>query len=66
MQHAGAAIKDAREAQGLSLRELAERAQVNAGYLSRVERGSRNPNPRWLASVIGALAENLGAPQEQQ
>lgn len=50
----------------MSLRELAERAGVSAGYLSRVERGSRNPNPRWLASVIDALADNLGAGLQEQ
>lgn len=48
-----------REAQGLTLRQLAEKAGVNHAYLSQVERGDKTPNPRWLRSVLDALADNL-------
>lgn len=44
-----------REAQGLSLRKLAEIAHTDAAYLSRVERGERTPSERWLRSVTQAL-----------
>ncbi len=56
---AGPAVRVMREAQGLTLRELAEKAQVNHAYLSQVERGDKIPNPRWMRAVLGALADNL-------
>lgn len=49
-----------RKAQGLSVRELAKLAEVNAGYLSRVENGHEDPTPRWLKSVTDALGKHLG------
>lgn len=56
----GNAIRMMREAQGLSQRELAERAGVNHSYLAQVERGEKlNPSPRWLASVADALGRHL-------
>lgn len=48
-----------REAQDLSLRELARLADVEPGYLSQVERGIKEPTPRWLASVTSALGRHL-------
>lgn len=59
MPHPGPAIKAIRQAQGLSLRELAESAQVDKGYLSRVERGIDTPTDRWVKSVEDALARHL-------
>lgn len=56
----GNAIRVVREAQGLSQRELAERAGVNHSYLAQVERGEKiNPSVEWLASVNQALADHL-------
>lgn len=55
----GSALRVMREAQGLTLRQLAEKAGVNHAYLSQVERGDKTPNPRWLRSVLDALADNL-------
>ncbi len=55
----GQALRVMRVAQGLTLRELAEKAGVNHAYLSQVERGDKTPNPRWLRSVTDALADNL-------
>lgn len=48
-----------RKAQGLSLRELARIAEVEPGYLSQVERGLRDPSPRWLKSITDALGKHL-------
>ena len=48
-----------REAQNLSLSELARLAEVQKGYLSRVERGLAEPTPRWLKSVTDALGKHL-------
>lgn len=60
MGNAGTAIRVLRQAQGLSLRELARLAEVEPGYLSMVERGLREPSPRWLKSVTDALGQHLG------
>lgn len=60
MHHEGTAIRIAREAQGLSLRELAALAGVDHAYLSRVERGvAAKPSERWKQAVIAALAARL-------
>lgn len=48
-----------RKAQGVSLRELARLADVQAAYLSKVERGLREPSPRWLKAVVDALGKHL-------
>lgn len=55
----GPAIRVMREAQGLTLRQLAEKAGTNYSYLSQVERGDKIPSARWLRSVLDALADNL-------
>lgn len=60
MGHAGHAIRALRKAQGLSLRDLAKLAEVNAGHLSQVENGKREPSPRWLKAVTDALGQHLG------
>lgn len=59
MAHAGTAIRAMREAQGLSLRQLAKLAEVEPGYLSQVERNKKDPSPRWLKAVTDALGKNL-------
>lgn len=61
MAHAGTAIRQLRKAQGLSIRGLARLAEVEASYLSAVERGLRHPTDRWVRSVTDALGENLAA-----
>lgn len=59
MTDAGHAIRTLRKAQNLPLRELARLADVEPGYLSQVERGLRDPSPRWLKSVTDALGHHL-------
>lgn len=59
MPHLGTVIHTMRKAQNLSLRELARLAEVEPGYLSKVERGLRDPSPRWLKSVTDALGKNM-------
>ncbi len=44
-----------REAQGRSIRDVAEAAGVDPGYLSRVERGVIRPSVDFLARVGKAL-----------
>lgn len=62
----GNAIREMREAQGMSQRELAERAGVNHSYLAQVERGEKtNPSERWLEAVSKALANHLAEEVQQ-
>ena len=53
----GVQIRDLRSDAGVGLRALAEAAGVDYGFLSRVERGIREPS----ISVLSAIAEALGA-----
>lgn len=55
----GPALRVMREAQGLTLRQLAEKSGTNYAYLSQVERGEKVPTSRWLRSILDALADNL-------
>lgn len=63
MPHAGTAIQIAREAQNLSIRELARRAEVDHSMLSRVERGVIEPSARWLKAVTDALGQHMAEQQ---
>lgn len=56
---AGPALRIMREAQNLTLRQLAEKSGTNHAYLSQVERGEKIPSARWLRAVLDALADNL-------
>lgn len=49
-----------REAQNLTLRQVAERAGVSFAYLAQVERG-KEPTDRWLRDVLEALVPEDGA-----
>ena len=55
----GAYIREQRKQARLSLRELAEIAQVSNPYLSQIERGLHEPSVRVLRSIANAL--NLSA-----
>lgn len=48
-----------REAQDLSLRELADLSGTSYAYLSLVERDERTPTDRWLRMVTDALARHM-------
>lgn len=51
----GGALKRLREAHGLSRRELARRAGLNATYVSMLERGERSPSDETLAKLAAGL-----------
>jgi len=51
----GTALRDARERQKLSTRELADRIGRNHGEISRWETGDRTPKPENVAQVLTAL-----------
>lgn len=49
-------LREARQARGLGLRQLAVKAQVDPSYLSRIERGKQDPS----VAVLKRLAKALG------
>lgn len=54
----GQRLREARHAQGLTLEDVAERADMNWSYIAQVERGTRNIS----IDNMAALAEALGIP----
>lgn len=48
-----------REAENLTLRQLAEMSGTSYSYLSLVEREETTPTKRWLRSVTDALARHM-------
>ena len=61
MQTWGTYVRRQRELANLSLRQLADMAQISNPYLSQLERGMHAPSVR----VIRAIAEALGVPPEE-
>jgi len=55
----GAAIRRLRSAQGLTLSEVSERAQISAAMLSRLETGAVSPSLETVAAVSAALGADL-------
>lgn len=54
-QRVGANLRKAREAQGVSQEDLADKAGLHRTYLSGVERGVRNPTVTVLEKIAKAL-----------
>jgi len=55
----GAAIRRLRSAQGLTLADVADRAQISQGMLSRLETGAVSPSLETLAAVAKAIGADL-------
>ncbi len=55
MKTLGQRIRELREDQDLSLRELAGRIEVSAAFLSDVELGRRYPSDKHLSALVSAL-----------
>ncbi len=55
----GAAIRRSRSAQGLTLADVADRAQISQGMLSRLETGTVSPSLETVAAVAAALGADL-------
>ena len=51
----GDIIRQERTAQQRTLRDVAGAASVSLGYLSEIERGTKEPSSEMLAAVCGAL-----------
>lgn len=54
----GRALRQAREDNGLKLREFAERLGRDPGLLSRWETGERTPRPDQVAQILALLGVN--------
>ena len=55
----GQVLREAREAQGARLVDVAERAGISPQYLSEIERGRKEPSSEMIAAVTGALSLDL-------
>ncbi|EUA55511.1 helix-turn-helix family protein [Mycobacterium intracellulare 1956] len=51
----GDVLREARTAQGRTLREVSDSARVSLGYLSEVERGRKEPSSELLNAICDAL-----------
>lgn len=56
----GARLRRRRKVRGLSLKEVARRAEVSTGLISQVERGLTMPSVRSLGAICGALEMPVG------
>lgn len=59
MKTLGQRIRELREEQDVSLRELATEIHVSAAFMSDVELGRRNPSDRHLCEIARALKASL-------
>ena len=59
LEAAGAELRERRVERGLRLVDVAERAGMTAGQVSRLERGQRRPRPATLARVLELLGLTL-------
>lgn len=57
----GDVLRDARLAQGKTLRDISSGARVSLGYLSEVERGQKEASSELLASISDALDVPMSA-----
>ena len=55
----GDVLRDARQLQGRTLREVSSAARVSLGYLSEVERGQKEASSELLGSICEALNRPL-------
>jgi transcriptional regulator with XRE-family HTH domain len=51
----GRAVRDARMAQGLTQKQVAERTGVHVTYISDIERGARNPSWKTIVSLAAGM-----------
>lgn len=61
----GDVLRQRRQQQGRTLRDVAASAQVSLGYLSEIERGEKEASSELLASVCGALQIRLSDTMHQ-
>lgn len=66
VQPDGPEIRRQREERGYGLRGFAKAAHINHGYLSRIERGLRSPQPEVMARIARVLGCRIVDIQRQQ
>lgn len=54
-QFVGEVLRAHRLAQGLTLRDVSQKARVSLGYISEIERGQKEPSSELLAALAAAL-----------
>ncbi len=57
----GDVLRDVRQRQGRTLREVSHSARVSLGYLSEVERGQKEASSELLSSICNALEVPLSS-----
>ncbi|MBG6223947.1 transcriptional regulator with XRE-family HTH domain [Arthrobacter sp. CAN_A2] len=57
----GDVLRDVRQRQGRTLREVSHSARVSLGYLSEVERGQKEASSELLSSICSALEVPLSS-----
>ena len=55
----GLRLKELRKSKRLSQEELAEKVQTSANYLSRIERGTKNPTLDMLIKIVDSIGVGL-------
>jgi transcriptional regulator with XRE-family HTH domain len=60
-QEVGPRLQILRKRIGLSIRQLAEKADVTPGIISCIERGKNSPSITTLQKILEAMGTNLGA-----
>lgn len=66
VQPDGPEIRRQREERGYGLRGFAKAAHINHGYLSRIERGLRSPQPEVMARIARLLGCRIVDIQRQR
>jgi transcriptional regulator with XRE-family HTH domain len=56
----GEAVRQARNAAGLTQEDLADRAGLDRSYVGGIERGERNPTLLVIAKIAAGLGISLG------
>jgi len=59
VQPDGPEIRRQREQRGYGLRGFAKAARISHGYLSRIERGERNPQPEVMKRIAQVLDREI-------
>ncbi|GAA2364872.1 helix-turn-helix domain-containing protein [Streptomyces carpaticus] len=59
MQVDGSLIRQLRERHGYGLRRFAAAIDLSPSYLSRIERGQRNPAPEVATRIVRELGSNI-------
>lgn len=57
----GASVRALREAMGLRNRDLSTRCEIDPGFLTKLENGSRQPSPPMMQRIAAGLGVSVEA-----